>query len=348
MQTDHMAHTPDASTKTATPGDAEWNGIAQYGRETIALAKQHVLLFFVLLFVMLSFTVFYYVVTKPTYTASAVIGPPNPSPLNAMMSSTGLYSTIARKVIGGTGSSSNSPFEEYQQLIQSSRLLSALVEQDKILPIVFYKNWDGQTHRWRAPGPVGTARLALLRLMNRSVDPNPNDVTLGKYLDKNLTIEQSDSPAASKTALVSNSTGYLTLSLTCDDRETAEKLLDIILRRTDEIIRQEQLNDVEARISYIKGELLNTTQAEQKESLIQILTSQEELKVMMVADKRFSYVLVSPPYASMQPTKPGRPSKAFVLALFLSLGVWMGLAGVATVNPTVRRAIDFFALHRRA
>jgi hypothetical protein len=348
MQTDERDITPNVRQQAAKDKEVDWNAIVSKINETISMAKQHFMLFFALLFVMCVLLFFYYALAKPVYTASAVIGPPNPSPLNAMISTMGgPTNSIAKRLIGGASGGSNNSFEEFKQLFQTSRLITALVEQDKILPLVFYPQWDKQNNRWYGPGAIGSFKLAVMRTLQRPAVAYPNAEALEKFLDTNFAIAEAKDTGSSSLVLAPRNSDYLILSLNADDRSTAERLLSIILHRADELIRQEQLNDVNARISYIESELRNISQAEQKDALIEILASQEEIKVMMVADKRFSYVQVSSPHASLVPTKPVRPTKAFSFVFMMSLVLWGGLVMLATVSPAVRKAIGIFAVRRR-
>ena len=122
---------------------------------------------------------------------------------------------------------------------------------------------------------------------------------------------------------------YMIVSFKYKDHQKAEDLLNVILSRADKIIREDQQRDVVARISYIKSELPTVTQTETRDAMIGILSDQEGLKTMLVADKRFAFTMVDPPHASPTPTFPPRPSvalliSAFTALVFTSIAVYLG------------------------
>ncbi|NIJ46990.1 hypothetical protein [Rhizomicrobium electricum] len=318
--------------------------IARYARKL----RQHLLLFPVVLFVFVVLFFLFYAVSKPTYVATAVIGPPNPSPINSMLNSmTGLPKAttgLTSRLLGGGGNGGNDPFQEYQQLLQTPRLVNELAEHDGVLQVVFGGLWDTEKKVWMEPGGLSRFTAPIKRLMHRPVATHPNSIMLAQYLKSHLSIDQAGSVGQSATASFAGlgSSNYLVLSLRSDRPEKAELLLSKILFRADNIIRQEQMRDVDARIKYIESELLRVTQSEQRSALIQTMANQEDIKVMMVADKRFAYVLVSPPYASPIPVSPGSPGKALMITAAVSVIVWAGLVLLGAWWPWCGRLIAPF------
>ena len=155
------------------------------------------------------------------------------------------------------------------------------------------------------------------------------------------------SPSISFAASLLGSSGYMTVSLSMTGRAKSEQVLRIILDRADDIIRQEQLRDVKARIAYINSELPNITASEQRLALIQILSSQEELKTMMVADHRYASTLVDPPAAPPLPSSPMSPGKAFLASLFLALVALAALVGLGERVHFLSRFIARFQSSRQ-
>ena len=302
--------------------------------------------FFAILFVfMLGWALIYFFAT-PTYTATATIGPPNPSPISSLIANMGAPSIgggMAKKLLGaaGAGGSTNDPFQEYQQLLVSPRLIVALTKTKGFMPLAFSGLWDRSANKWEDPSFVHNVTSAVKRLLQRPTSDHPDDVWLALYLQNNFSVSQAADVSGSGITSLANLGGnnYLTLSLDADSPEKAQTLQNTILNVTDDLIRQEQLRDVIARIAFIESELKKVTEADQRDALIQTLASQEQLNVMMVADKRFAYVLVSTPYASPVPTWPMSPGKAIALSVFLSLVLWGVLVALETKFTFVQRQL---------
>jgi hypothetical protein len=286
-------------------------------------------LYVVVMGVAVVFMLLSYVVVRPTYTAIATIGPPNPSPVSTLNATVnggvGGTSGMARRLLGGASGAGNAndPFMEYQQLLKSQRLLDELVARDHILPRVFYMQWDASTNTWKKPGLIHRMLVPVKELLHRPNSEHPDANSLRLFLDRSFSI----TPVTNARSISSLSLGssYVNVSLSFTDRHEAEVLLDTILRRADEIIRQEQLRDVTARIAFIKSELQRVTESEQREALIGILSGQEQLQTMMVADQRFASTLVDTPHAAPKPTKPQSPGTSFVFSAFVSLVIWVAL-----------------------
>jgi hypothetical protein len=316
-------------------------------RSTFKLMKSCYLLFFTILLILV-FGLFYkYISTDPTYTAEAIIGPPNPSPTNSMISAMGGGSiqSAAMRRLSGAGNG-NDPFQQYQQLINSPEIILSLAGTREFMRNIFNKRWDYNTNQWKKPGALHGPISSVKYMLKRPVFDQPNYEDLSKYFDKHFSISAANGDSGPISSLTSVN-NYFLVSFETHDPVLAEKMLGQILQMTDDIIRREQLKDVNARISYIEGELSRISQSEQKETLVNILSSQEELKVMMVADKRFAYVLVSPPYASRIPTTPGSPGKALRLIILFSILLWGGLAAAAPYSKFADLIVRAFARKRK-
>jgi hypothetical protein len=305
--------------------------------------------FFVILSAFVFLWALIYIFIPPTYTATATIGPPNPSPIASLianMGAPGIGGGMAKKLLGaaGGGGSTNDPFQEYQQLLVSPRLIVELTQTKGFLPLVFSDQWDAAANKWEDTSLVHDVAAVVKRLLQRPVKDQPDAVSLAEFLQLNFSVNQAADAGTTGVASLASLGGnnYLTLSLDAKNPDKAEKILDTILAKTDDLIRQEQLRDVVARIAYIENELKRVTEADQRDALIQTLASQEQLKVMMVADKRFAYVLVSTPYASPVPTWPTTPGKAVALSVFLSLVLWGVLVAFETKSAFVERHLRRF------
>jgi hypothetical protein len=295
-----------------------------------------------LILVLVIFNLSSYLLIEPVYVAHATIGPPNPSPISSMVTGgtpLGGGIGVASRLLG-SGGSGNDTFSEFKQLLYSPRLATELVDKDKFLQQVYPTAWDERIKSWRPRGPVFAVKAFIYRILHQPVMEHPDSDALGAYLNNNLEVVQAAGVGASQVVSVAGlGTNYITISLKADTPEHAEILLGIILRRADELIRQEQLQDVEARIAYIKRELSDVTMMAQRGNMIDLLASQQQLKTLLVADKRFAHVLVSMPHASYIPTSPMDPVKSTSLAIAFSFALWIALVLLAENIEAIGRQL---------
>jgi hypothetical protein len=320
--------------------EQNWHRIGEYLRQL----RQYSRLYFCIAALFVVLTSLLYVLTKPTYTAVAVIGPPNPSPMSSMLANQGggggSVGGMARRLLGGQSGGSNDPFQEYLQLLRSTRLVTALADRDGMLTEVFDKQWDAQNKTWRPRGGLRGIKDPIKRLLHSPIKEHPDADDLSKFLAAHFLVTEEN---ARKSSILSTTTsGYMRITFEYGDRQKAEVLLDTILRRADDIIREEQARDVMARISYLQAQLPQITQTEQRDAMITTLSGQLELLMMIKADHRYASTLIDPPHAAALPSSPGSILLAIIKALLFAAVVWAALVGLAARFPRIRNLIIRF------
>ena len=136
---------------------------------------------------------FFYLHSPVIYSAQAIIGPPNPSPVYSMLSSMGDADSgvggLAKKFLGSGNSSS--PFQQFQLQLNSKALYVNLAQKDNMLQIVFDLQWDAQHKRWRH-GPLHSVMNFIKQLCGWPVTNAPDADTLQRALQKRMTISDAD------------------------------------------------------------------------------------------------------------------------------------------------------------
>jgi hypothetical protein len=305
--------------------------------------------FFVVLVISLFLTLGAAVVLPAKYTAVAVVGPPGPSPTNVMVAASGGgllpgvggnggLAGVASKLLGGaTGAGSSDPYQEFLQILQSTRLQEALIERDHILPLIFHKKWDAQHGVWLPPTMLHVAKSRVMRLFNRPVSDVPSIEELAQYFEKNVTIASASATSGGMAGMLGGLSPYTSVSITADDPRMAEKLLSMILREADDLIRADERQEVSARLAYLRSQIPKVTVADEKQILVSILSSQEQLQMMIESDPRFASTMVDPPFSSDIPTFPKGPLVCAALAVAFASLVWTGLTYFACAGwPTAR------------
>lgn len=299
-------------------------------------------LFFVLFLICIAVVGVSYTVVKPTFTAAATIGPPNSSPTSSLLAgggAAGAGSQSVRRLLGGVSGSTagNDPFQEYLQLLHSYRLAHDLAEKDNLLQRVYAARWDAENRRWKQSGILHRVVGFVKNAMHRPVSGAPNASDLQAFLS--LHLQTAPVRSANTSSFLNSNSNFIDVSFDYGDRQEAVEILEIVLHRADDIIRQEQLRDVLARITFIDGELAKVTQAEQRDALIQTLSNQQQLRIMMVADKQFASTLIDTPHVWEIPSSPPPPQKAFMTSMLVALALWALLVLLEGRSELIRMLI---------
>ncbi|MDR3414436.1 MAG: hypothetical protein P4L87_26320 [Formivibrio sp.] len=296
-------------------------------------------LLFLLATVFVAVSIVLYILAPRTYSASALIGPPEPTTADTLMgTSSSSTNSVARRLLGGGSATTNDHFQEYLQVLRSVRLANVLMERDHLLQIVYAARWDAQNHRWRPQGGLHVIISKIKGLIGLPVKDVPDVDDLKLFLDKSL--RTSASSVQPTTLLTSTASSYWNVSLTYGDRETAEKILDLVLFEADQIIRDDMRRDVSARLVFLATEMPKVNASDQRDALIATLSGQEQLQMLLQADKRFASTLIDPPYAPSKPTQPGSPIGRIISALFAAFLSWAALIYLSKMYGPLRTIID--------
>jgi uncharacterized protein involved in exopolysaccharide biosynthesis len=276
--------------------------------------KTYYRLLFALLSTFLIVAVVLAAVAEPQYVATAVVGPPQTSLSQSMLAS-GLSGSglagLASKLSGlGSLSGQGTPFSEYTQLLTSNRLAEELAQMKGVLPTVFYKKYDWENKRWKPrDDPFHRSIDFIKQVFHYPVKSSPDQDDLERFLSENMDVQ---------TSLESE---FVTVNLKFKDPAQAQDLLKGILTTADRIVRHDTRADVSARLAYLEKSLPSISQTDVKESLISILSTQQQTMMAISADKLFAFDLVDPAHADMKPVSPSLALFLF-LAILLSTATW--------------------------
>lgn len=308
--------------------------------DLVGKLRRHIRLLVLMLPFGLALAATLFVLAPRSYEADALIGPRGPSPTDTMLSSIGGAGTagVARRLLGGVQSGGSDPYQEYLQLLPSTRLAQVLIDKYHLDRVIFSKQWDNEKGEWKTSS-LQPYKDAIKRLLGMPVSREPGVDRMMKFFDANLSIAGVSSGMAS--SLIPGSSTYTSVVLKFDDPQQAVYILDTILIATDQIIRDDERRDVDARIATLKKEIAAVTNSDEQGALIDVLTSQEQLQTMIKADHRYASTLVVTPYASDRPKYPTISSFAFG-GIVGSLALWIGLILLGTRFQFVHAYIRHF------
>lgn len=254
-------------------------------------------------------------VLQPSYTATAIVGPPSSS-LSATISggsAGGLVGLAARFGGGGLLGQQSDPYSTYTALLTSSRLAEVLSKKKGFMETVFAGSYDPEKHEWIAKSGLLRAVIDLVKgAFHYPVKTKPDADDLDNYLSAHLSVDTSLTSA------------FITVSFSFGDYQQAEALLRTILLTADSIVREDTRANVAARLAYLDRILPNVTQAGQRDTLISLLSTQQQLMMTIAADKLFASSMIDPAHANPKPTFPSVKVFAF-FAILLASATWAAL-----------------------
>ena len=254
----------------------------------IAGAKRTLLCFAVLGFIA---AITMLLITPRSYTATAVVGPAQTGATGGLSSALGSLS--AATGLGISGAPESPDFVKFAQLLTSERLATSLYGDKRLRADLFPGLWDPKKQNWTVPtGLLFETKMSIRALLGRPNWHPPSPFDFKNAIAGSLNIIQD------------KVTGYMTLNMQGSSPNEAEYALGEIIATSDSLIRQSIKNRSAGRIVYLNSELLKTTQQDQRDAILTILSSEEKTMMMTAADQAYSVDSIDPPAADTQPTSP--------------------------------------------
>lgn len=282
-----------------------------------------------------------YITFKPQmYVAQATIAA---APQETGSQSSGLSSKLATaSLMGGLsfGGANADTYTKYVQIIQSRRLAETLEQRHKIMENELYSTiWDSERKKWVPQFNVlFYIKEAVKVLLFRPAWQPPSIDDLSDRLNERIlsvdTAEGSDSSGFG--SALKNPINVV--SVRYKDRDYAIKLLNYILKDSDELVRRDRLTNTTNRIAYLNSALKQTTDISMHDSLTSLLADQERNLMMLKVDKFFAVDVIDPPHAD---TKPLGASPIIILLGFVvvSLGIAAGCVFIMLRNRVAQSLV---------
>jgi hypothetical protein len=245
-----------------------------------------------------------------TYTAEMTVAPNrivNSASENA--AGGGLSSLIGLQGV------TDSQFDLYLSTRDSNLLASKLMATPGIPQQIFENLWDKEAHQWRPP-------LGLYLSFKRSISTAlgfvawdaPTSGDLAEYLLKNVKV------GTDKRTLITR------IEFSYRDPDFAKSLLLAIHQQAEALLREQAQRHTRVMVAHIVHELSTVTVTEQREALIQLLSQQERLLMMIGDNLPYAAVVVDPPSIDMSKGRT-RPLLTILFALFaatVASAAWVG------------------------
>jgi hypothetical protein len=272
---------------------------------------------------------------QPLYTAAAIIGPNQQRSDSSPSGASRLLAAATNMNLGQQGGD----FQTVLQMMYSARLASSLQKDPGIVQEIF-PGWNAAEQRWVEPGGLASTVKGWVRsLLGMPQWQAPTPTRIANYIADNVAYE----PLAGGGPLRGSS--LVRVSYKFRDREFAMRLLNLLLRRSDDLIRDDRLSDTNNRIAYLENLVRETQQVELRDSFRSLLADQQRNQMMLRADRYYALEMIDPPDSDLSPTDP---RASMVLLQMFSVGAITSLAILFAIlwsrmRETARTGRDCFS-----
>jgi uncharacterized protein involved in exopolysaccharide biosynthesis len=187
--------------------------------------------------------------------------------------------------------------------LSSRVLIEGMISDEGLLPILFSKKWDAEHKSWK-------------KSSFSQADPTLLD---GYTLFKKHILKIDEDK---KTSLV-------TITVAWKSPELAAHWANELVRRTNEQLRKQALQETDHNLAYLQGQAQQTSVVTLQQSIYTLM--EDQLKKAMVAkgDEQYAFKVVDP---AVVPEKKSWPQRALILVLGFLMGSIIAVGGVLALR----------------
>ena len=245
------------------------------------------------------------------HTVSIVITP-NIRLMQDNKGSLSLDQSAIKSLVGrGVNEGDDKIYDRFVLLYSSYPVIKKVNKKHSIDKIIFSNNWDTSTKSWKQKeGLLTSIKYLIYQLLGAPDWQAPNFMDLTNFISREIEIVHIKKTSARR------------ISIEHTNIEFSANLLRALFEETTSFMRDERLNQIEAQLSMIEEKLEGISVAEHKLALLESYTLLQRSQLMMAEGIPVGAIMVQPPAT---PTKISSPDIVATLALFLILGLLVGI-----------------------
>lgn len=245
---------------------------------------------------------------KPTYRGEAMLvaGGPDQHDLEGIMGSTLSSVGELASLAGLSGlSSSDQALEESLAVLQSKEFNEDYIAKHDLLPILFAKQWDPNTHSWKVPPGKQPTLNKGFRVFEHLRDIHRDKLT-----------------------------GIITLRIDWKDRYQAVEWVNGLVAALNSEMQARAIAEADASLGYLQKALVTTSEVNTREAINRLIESQ--VKKRMIATVTQEYALRFVDHALVPDMDdPVGPRKLVLIAVGLVLG-FLGSTALALLLDALK------------
>ena len=211
--------------------------------------------------------------------------------------SSGLSQFGGIAAMAGISIPSGSNVEQVVATLNSRKFLSAYIQQNKLLPVLFEEIWDADSQAW----------------LVTSVDDEPTEQKAIESFKACLSVDED------------KKSGLITLSISWKDPGVAAQWANDLVKQLNELLREQAISDSQQRVGYLEQELAKTTLQDMRAVLYNLLEFEKQKAMLANVNEDFALEVIDPAVA---PETPEKPKRKLIVALGGVCGVFLGIFAI--------------------
>ena len=192
--------------------------------------------------------------------------------ISSMLSEFGGLASLAGLSVGG-----DSRKAEFVQVLQSALLTTTYIKDNKLLPVLFYKQWDAQNQRWK---PLPAEKMPTLWKAN-------------EFFRKKVRKVNTDSK-----------TGIVTMAITWSDPQLAADWANGLVKLTNEYLRNKAIALSDRNIAYLNEQAAKTDLVGARQAIYSLLQTEINKQMLARGNDEYAFKVLDPAMAPERPTTP--------------------------------------------
>jgi uncharacterized protein involved in exopolysaccharide biosynthesis len=234
----------------------------------------------------------------PIYRAETLLAPVTDDTTNTISALAGRFGDIASLV--GINVAGGTPGDESIATLKSRELGDAFIREERLKPILFSSQWDPQKKLWRRHWwDFG------------KTDKGPTDWDAYHIFSKKIRSVETDS----KTNLV-------TLSIEWKDPILAAKWANDLVKKVNDMRRQDAIDEANTSIHYLEQELGKTGSVEVQKSIYKLIEAQTKTKMLASTREEYAFKVID---RAVPPERKARPKRKLIVLLGFVAGLFVGM-----------------------
>jgi len=212
---------------------------------------------------------------------------------------------------------------EIVNLLKSNILREKIVRQYKLLPILFYEQWDAEKKTWKKEEGIQLNPLVYVSKLTRGFTTSEAEKRRPKK-EEGVPDEWDALRLFDDIVKVNHNIKESTITLSVDfyDPDMAAKLVEYFLSTLIDHMSSEAKRVAMTNRKYLQEQLGATTDPFIKQKTYNLIAQQIETAMMAEVKENFAFKVIDPPMVPDKKIKPKRAQMvmlAFVAALFLGI-----------------------------
>lgn len=239
----------------------------------------------------------------PVYRAEVLLAPVSQDKSEGLSAIASQYGDVAALAGINLGSSKDKTAEHVAAL-KSRSLSMSYIKEANLMPVLFASKWDAEKKKWK------------------SGDDAPTEWKAFKLWDENI-----------RSVSVDRKSGLVTLAIEWKDSALAASWTNSLVKKVNNKLRTEAVEDAEKSISYLEQQLVRTTSVEVQQAIYRLVEAQTKKKMVASTREEYAFSVIDPAVPPEERSKPKR-------GLIVAIGMLVGLFSAVTASILLVRKRD--------